>query len=136
MIAIPVKTDRENPAVTTLFGKSKWFAFVDGQGNIEIKENETPSGRAVVENLVASGTTEVVFNNMGGNPFMLLQKAGIKCYHSGEERITLNEALEKLKENRLTEVTIQNMNNYVEKGKHTGSHSHDHNNEHHHEHHH
>ena len=30
MIAISVKTNKENPAVTTLFGKGKWFAFIDG----------------------------------------------------------------------------------------------------------
>jgi len=28
-LAIPVKTNKENPAISPLFGKAKWFAFVD-----------------------------------------------------------------------------------------------------------
>ncbi len=139
MIAIPVKTNKENPAVTTLFGKAKWFAIVDGD-SFTIEKNETESGRAVVENFVQRGIDKVVFSHMGGNPFMLLQKANIECFHAGDERILLSDILEKLHNEELTKVDGTNMAKYVEQGNmHNGGgdgeHSHTHDHEHHHDHH-
>lgn len=134
MIAIPVKTNGENPALSPLFGKAKWFAFVDQNGVVTIEKNETQSGRVVVDTLAAKGVDTILFHHMGGNPFLLLKKANIKCFFGGDERITLQELLEKLQADALQEVTIENMNEYVEKGAHTHGHDHDH--EHHHDHHH
>jgi len=136
MIAIPVKIDKENPAVTTLFGKAKWFAIVDGD-TITIEKNEIQSGRAVVEYLVSKGVDKLIFNHMGGNPFMLLQKAKVECFHSGDERILLNDVLDKLKNDSLIKVDGTNMSDFVEQGNmHNGGghkeHNHDH--EHHHNH--
>ncbi len=138
MIAVPVKTNKENPAVTTLFGKAKWFAFVDGD-NVTIEKNDIMSGRAVVEYMAEKGVSKLIFNHMGGNPFMLLQKANIECFHSGSDRILLNDVIEKLKSNSLVKVDGTNMSEYVEQGNmHNGGgdheHNHDHNHEHKHEH--
>jgi predicted Fe-Mo cluster-binding NifX family protein len=129
MIAIPVKTNKENPPVSTLFGKSKWFAMVDKNGNINIEENKTDSGRKVVENLVQNGVNKLVFHHMGGNPFMLLQKANIECFHDGGKRILLDEALELLAYNKLTKVDGANMADFIEQGnmhKHRDEHKHHH----------
>ena len=135
MIAIPVKTNKENPAVSTLFGKSKWFAFVDDRGITTIEKNDTTGGRAVVENMIEKGVSKLVFHNMGGNPFMLLQKANIECFHDGGERILLNDVLTKLKENILTKVDGVNMADYVEQGNmHNGGGKHKHDHDHHDEH--
>ncbi|MEA3553145.1 MAG: NifB/NifX family molybdenum-iron cluster-binding protein [Campylobacterota bacterium] len=136
MIAIPVKTNKENPAVTTLFGKAKWFAYIDGE-DVSIEKNDIMSGRAVVEYMVEKGVTKLVFNHMGGNPFMLLQKAKIECYHSGDERILLNDVIEKLIEESLVKVDGTNMGDFVEQGNmHNGGGNHDHNHDHHHDHNH
>jgi len=136
MIAIPVKTNKENPAVTTLFGKAKWFAIVDGD-TITIEKNETESGRAVVDSFIARGIDKVIFAHMGGNPFMLLQKGNIECYHAGEERVLLQEALEKLKNGQLTKVDGTNMAQFVEQGNmHNGGGHGDHEHTHDHHHHH
>lgn len=115
MIAIPVKTNKENPAVSTLFGKSKWFAYVDGN-TIKIEANQTDSGREVVENMIKKGVSKLVFHHMGGNPFMLLQKENIECFHDGGKRILLDDVLQKLKNNELTKVDGTNMAEYVEQG--------------------
>ena len=134
MIAIPVKTNKENPAVTTLFGKAKWFAYIDGE-DVTIEKNDIQSGRAVVEYMVNKGVTKLVFSHMGGNPFMLLQKAKIECYHSGEDRILLNDVIEKLKANSLVKVDGTNMSDYVEQGNmHNGGGDHHHDQDHEHNH--
>jgi predicted Fe-Mo cluster-binding NifX family protein len=116
MIAIPVKTDKDNPAVSTLFGKSKWFAFVNGD-SISIEANSANGGRAVVESMIQKGVTKVIFNHMGANPFMLLQKSGIECFYDGGDRILLDDVLTKLSQDELIKVDNTNMSNYIESGK-------------------
>jgi predicted Fe-Mo cluster-binding NifX family protein len=136
MIAIPVKMNKQDTAVSNLFGKSKYFAFIDGD-NISIEKNETESGRAVVEDFSARGVTEVVFQHMGGNPFMLLQKAKIECYNCGEDRVMLDDVIKMYKNKTLTKVDGTNMADFVEKGKNHSEgheHHHDHNHEHNHTH--
>lgn len=116
MIAVPVKTNKQNPVVSTLFGKSKWFAFVDDNGNVTIEENQTQSGRDVVEHIIKKGVDTLVFHHMGGNPFMLLQKNAINCYHDGGERILLDELISRLKNDTLTKVDGTNMAQFIEQG--------------------
>lgn len=130
MIAVPVKTNKENPAVTTLFGKAKWFAIVDND-NITIEKNELQGARAVVESLISRGITKVIFNHMGGNPFVLLQNANIECYYSGDERILLSDAIKKLNNAQLIKVDTTNMSEYIKldgmnKGKGHEAHHHEH----------
>ena len=130
MTAIPVKTDKEASAVAPLFGKAKWFALIDDAGAISFWHNELKSGREVVNHFQAVGITRVVFQDMGGNPFMLLNRAGISCYHSGEGRVLLTDAVARLQKDELVEVTQQNMADYVErsqrhsKGEHHEGHEH------------
>ncbi len=129
MIAIPVKTDRNDAPVAPLFGKAKWFAFIDAAGAVEVAQNRLQSGRDVVGWLQEKGVKRLIFAHMGGNPFMLLQKAGILCYHAGKERITLSRAVEKLQSGELERVDGSNMAAYVEQ---SSMHSHAKRGEHHH----
>ncbi|MBU1642683.1 NifB/NifX family molybdenum-iron cluster-binding protein [bacterium] len=133
MTAIPVKTDKEESAVAPLFGKAKWFALIDDEGAISFWHNELKSGREVVNHFQAVGITRVVFQDMGGNPFMLLSRAGIGCYYSGEGRVLLKDAVARLQKDELIEVTQQNMAEYVERSQrhskgdhHEGHEHHDH----------
>ncbi|MBN2894618.1 MAG: NifB/NifX family molybdenum-iron cluster-binding protein [Campylobacterales bacterium] len=137
MTVIPVKTDVDQSAIAPLFGKAKWFALISDEGVCTFWRNDTGGGRDVVTQLQRQGVTRVIFTQMGANPYMLLQRAGIKVYHAGEGRILFQESLAKLNEGGLTEVTPLNMSEYLEKGhKHSNGehHHHDHGHEHHHEH--
>ena len=58
MIAIPVKTNKENTAVSTLFGKAKYFALIENN-KIEILKNEQMGGKAVA-NWLKSKNIEVL----------------------------------------------------------------------------
>lgn len=139
MTAIPVKTDKRESAIAPLFGKAKWFALIEETGGVIFWKNDLKSGREVVSHFTKIGVTKVIFHDMGGNPFMLLDRAGIACYHSGEGRVLFGDALERLKTDTLVRVTPGNMMQYVEKAhKHSGGehHEHDHDHEHGHDHHH
>ena len=138
MTAIPVKTDKQESAIAPLFGKAKWFALTAEDGTVTFWKNEIKSGREVVEHFKKIGVTKVIFQDMGGNPFMLLERAGIACYHSGEGRVLFDDALGHMKKDALVRVTTANMAEYVEKSQrhsqgehHHGDHDHG---EHHHHH--
>lgn len=82
MTAIPVKTDKTESAIAPLFGKAKWFAIIEENGDVIFWKNELKSGREVVNRFIEIGVTNVIFQDMGGNPFLKLEQAGITCYHS------------------------------------------------------
>lgn len=121
MVAIPVKTDREYSAITPLFGKAKWFALIDG-GKVAFWKNENGSGREVVEHFKAAGVTDVIFQEMGGSPFAMLQEAGIRCHHGGEGRTLFMNAYEAWKRGELEPVAAQNMAAFIEAPKGQGTH--------------
>ncbi|BDY12925.1 NifB/NifX family molybdenum-iron cluster-binding protein [Hydrogenimonas cancrithermarum] len=110
MVAMPVKMNREDPPLTTVFGKAKWFVFADGNGKVVIRENPfAGAGPKTVAWLIENGVKEIVTPHIGGNPFMFLKDAGVRLYYPGEGRILVSEALDKLKNDELEEITIENV---------------------------
>jgi len=115
MIAIPIKFNKVDSAINTLFRKSKWFVFIDENGNINIERNEFKKGREVINSMLKKGVKKLIFNSMGANPFMLLQRNNIECFYSGSERILFEDAIKKLKNNELIRVDSSNMLDFIEK---------------------
>lgn len=68
MIVFPVKTKRDNSAVSPLFGKSKYFAFYDG-ANLTIEENPFDNGSALIDWFKEKNVTDVIIKEMGINPY-------------------------------------------------------------------
>ena len=133
MIAIPVKTNRENPAIAPLFGKAKWFAFVNNE-KITIEQNKCDGGRAVVEWLIDKGVDKLVIQEMGINPYQKVKEAGnIEVYHSGFERSPIAEAIEKLNNNALKILNEDSMKSII--AHHESRHTHNHDEHHHHDNH-
>ncbi len=129
-IAIPVKTDKENPAVAPLFGKAKWFAFIEN-GEVKLEKNPAEGGQAVIEWLVKSGVDRLIIQEMGSTPYAMIKSYGsIDIYHAGYDRITLDEVLEKFKKGKLTLLDEEEMQKVI--ARHEGKHSHG--NHHHHPH--
>lgn len=129
-IAIPVKMNRENPAVAPLFGKAKWFAFVE-HGNVEIKANPAQGGQAVIRWFADEGVDTVIMQEMGISPYQMIQAhGGMKLYHSGFERILLNDLIKKFADGELEMLDDAKMQEIIK--HHEGRHSHD--DHHHHEH--
>ena len=79
MIAIPVKTDKEDTAVSTLFGKAKYFALIDNN-KINIVKNEQSGGKAVVKWLKNQNVDTLITSHIGERPFTLLSDLNIKTY--------------------------------------------------------
>ncbi len=123
-IAIPVKTNRENPAVAPLFGKAKWFAFVE-KGKATVEKSTASGGQAVIEWFSQAGVDTIIFQEMGVSPYeMAKAHGGIKLFHAGSERITLDEVLTKFDNHELPELDDDGMAKIIK--HHEGSHSHGH----------
>lgn len=117
MIAVAVKTNKENPAVNTVFGRSKWFALIN-DNEIELIKNEAEHGHEAVDNLIQKGVKTIICNHMAQKPYLKVTQNNIECFYSGDERITLNEILEKLKNNQLIKIDQSNQEKYIKSGDH------------------
>ena len=114
LVAMPVKMNREDPPLTTVFGKAKWFAFADDGGTVEIRENPyAGAGAKTVAWLIAEGADRIVTQHIGGHPFMMLQEAGVAVCYPGEGRITVSEAMRSLREGRCEPITAENVMQYT-----------------------
>lgn len=134
-IAIPVKTNTDNPAVAPLFGKAKWFAFVQ-EGNISIKQNPVHGGQEVARWLIAEGVDTVIMQEMGDGPYGVLKaESAIAVYHSGFERITLDEVLERFENGMFEKLDEVKMAKIIEHHESKHSHGDHHHQEGHHGHH-
>ncbi len=123
-IAIPVKMNRENSAIAPLFGKAKWFAIVE-DGKITIEQNQAEGGRAVIEWFNTMKIDTIIMQEMGEGPYEMIQKLGtMKIYHSGFERILLQDVLQKFEANDLSLLDDAGMVKIIE--HHEVRHSHDH----------
>jgi predicted Fe-Mo cluster-binding NifX family protein len=137
-IAIPVKTDKENPAIAPLFGKAKWFAFIE-DNNVNIMKSPIQEGRAAIEWLIREGVDTIIMQEMGSGPYSMIRAhGGIKLYHSGYERITLDLVLKKFADNALIKLDETNIDEIIahHEGKHSHGDQHHHGEGHTHEHHH
>lgn len=130
-IAIPVKTDKENPAVAPLFGKAKWFAFAE-DGKVSIERNPAQGGQAVIRWFAKQNVDVIIFQEMGATPYEMIKKfGGMSLFHSGFERILLDDLLQKYSNNELPLLDDAKMAEII--SHHEGKHS---DGDHHHHHHH
>lgn len=117
MIVIPVKTDKQNSAVSPLFGKAKWFALVKDSG-VEMVKNSFSSGSEVVNWLHSIGAKTLIASHLGARPFELLNSLGIEAYFAGDERIEIEEVLQKHKNGELARLTLENFGQFVKEHHH------------------
>ncbi len=123
MLAVAIKTDKVNSAISPLFGKAKFFAFYDGQG-VSIEKNEKQGGVAVVNWLAQRGVDTLIIKEMGSSPYTEVKKRGIKLLYAGDERIEVTDVVQKYEANELSALTDTQMQVII--AKHEKSHTHKH----------
>lgn len=121
-LVIPIKMNKEDSAVAPLFGKAKWFAFVE-DGKVTIEKNPVQGGAAVIRWFAEQNVDAIVFQEMGETPYEIIKaEGGMKLYHAGYDRILLDELLRKYQEGELAELDDAKMAEIIK--KHEGSHTH------------
>ncbi len=122
MLAVAVKTDKDNTAVSPLFGKAKYFAFYDGE-TIMIEKNEAGDGIAVINWFVEKGVDTIIVKEMGSNPYKALQKYNIKLLYAGDERIEVADIVKQYEAGELQPLNDMQMQTII--NKHERHHTHD-----------
>ena len=112
MIAVPVVEDSYESPISTRFGKSEWFALVDGKENITFLANPHGGGAEVLRWLSEQGVEKIITAHIGPKPHAMLREAGIRVYDPGTERTTLPQAISGVAENALEEITEANLHRY------------------------
>jgi len=129
-LAIPVKTNKENPAVAPLFGKAKYFAIVE-DGKVEILKNEQSGGQAVIKWLYDLGVDTILMEQLGANPYEAIKSLDIDLFHTGFDRILLDDLLVKFNNDQLELIDDTNIDKIIQ--HHEKKHpAHDHDHDHHH----
>lgn len=123
MLAVAIKTDKVNSAISPLFGKAKFFAFYDGQG-VSIEKNEQQGGVAVVNWLAERGVNTLIIKEIGSSPYAEVQKRGIKLLYAGDERIEINDAITKYETGLLETLSPEKIQQII--SKHEKNHTHKH----------
>ncbi len=121
MLAVAIKTDKVNSAISPLFGKAKFFAFYDGHG-VSIEKNEKQGGVAVVNWLAQRGVDTLIIKEMGSSPYAEVKKRGIKLLYAGDERIEINDAITKYETGLLETLSAEKIQQII--SKHEKNHTH------------
>lgn len=122
MICMPVKTKKEDSAISPVFGKVKYLAVVTDNGTVNVIENTFGGGGGIVEFMLRSGVKTVIAKHIG--PIGRVLDFGIEVYYSGEERLTIPDAIKKLKNGEL--IKIDRTNTHLMASSHSHDHSHGH----------
>ena len=123
MILLPIKTKKADAAISPVFGKVKYLAIVSENGVVDVIENSFGGGGGIVNFILQNGIKTIIAQHVG--PIERVLDFGIDVYHSGDERITVPEALEKMKNGEL--VKIDRSNTHLMASQHKHDHGHDHN---------
>jgi predicted Fe-Mo cluster-binding NifX family protein len=101
--------------VDTRFGRAIGFFIFSEESNIEYyisnEQNVNAMGGAGVQsaqNIINLKIDALVTGNMGPRAFQILNSAGIKIYLA-EENLTIKQAYEALKKNKLKEISSPNV---------------------------
>ena len=100
-IALMTLLNREGSTLSPHFGKAKWLTIIEsGTGKSRFVQNAGLNGRSVVDLLVASGCTDVVFNEIGPGALQHLQAANI-CGWFGPADLPVPQLLELFRAGKL-----------------------------------
>lgn len=120
MIAFPVKTNKANPTLSPLFGKSKYFAFYDGK-TLHIEKNEATGGCQVIQWLQSKNVDSIVLQEIGQKPYEKAKALNMKLFYSGDERITTFDMIDIIDAYRLQVLSQEDIQAMIKKheNKHT-----------------
>lgn len=114
-IAITSSANNLAAAVDSRFGRAQMFILYDDQSQqftvIDNKQNYNQvqgAGIQAGQTVVDSGAEALISGNVGPKAFQVLRAAGIKIYIAAEQ-MSVQEALDALGHNKLTEASAANV---------------------------
>ncbi|XPV70367.1 MAG: NifB/NifX family molybdenum-iron cluster-binding protein [Halarcobacter sp.] len=133
MITFPLKTNKEDAAISPLFGKAKYFAFYDGK-ELKVEKNPYEKGSQLISWFLQKGVEKIVIQEMGSKPFNKVTQTNMKVLYAGEGRITTSALIEAFDNNSLKELSNEELLNIIkeheDKKDSSSCKSHEHNHDH------
>jgi len=112
MFAAPLKSNSKDAAITTVFGKAKWFGIYNPADNSMKVIAHTEQGAAIIGKLKNEGVTTILTKHLGGHPLQTAEEMGMKVFYPGDERMTLIEAVSNFQGGSLEEITMNNIDKF------------------------
>ena len=113
MIAAPLKMNKPDSAITTVFGKAKFFGIYNADTEeVTVIQNPQQGGPAVLSFLKEKGVNTILTQHLGQRPLVIAHELGMNVYHCTNERMTLKEANTKYQSNDFIEITMDNLSQF------------------------
>jgi len=113
MIAAPLKMEKTDSAITSVFGKAKYFGIYNPLNKeVTVIKNPQQGGPAILSVLKDKKVTHILTQHLGQRPLSIAQELNMKVYHCTKERMTLAQASEKLDSDDFTEITMANLSQF------------------------
>jgi predicted Fe-Mo cluster-binding NifX family protein len=111
--AAPFKMNKQDSAITKVFGKAKFFGIYDDTTNsIEVITNEQTGGPAIFNQLKEKSVDVVLTPHAGPGAVNGSVEFNIPLFYCGDERITLLEAVKNYQDDKSPQITHQNFQQY------------------------
>ena len=82
MIATAIEIDDLNAALSSRFGKAKYYAFFDGE-TLKIEKNPHHNGIKLIEWLIERGVTKLLMKEQDRKPCALKENHNIRLLYPG-----------------------------------------------------
>jgi len=112
MFAAPLKSNSNEAAITTVFGKAKWFGIYNPADNSMKVIPHTEQGAAIIKKLKEEGVTTILSRHLGPRPLQIVHEMGMKVFYPGDARMTLLEAVATFQSAPLEEITMTNIDKF------------------------
>ena len=107
--AAPFKMNKQDSAITKVFGKAKYFGIYDDETNeIKVIQNQNPGGPAIFAQLKQEGVDVILTPHAGPGAVRGSLEFNIPLYYCGEDRKLLLEAVKEFQEGKYIQITPEN----------------------------
>ena len=111
--AAPLKMEKEDSAITKVFGKAKYFGIYNDETNsMKVIKNLEPGGPAIFKQLLQEGVKVVLTPHAGPGAVKASINFDMELFYCGEERKTLPQAVEEYKEGKYIKITPENFQQF------------------------
>lgn len=111
--AAPFKMNKQDSAITKVFGKAKYFGIYDDTSNtIEVIENLETGGPAIFKQLQAKNVDIILTAHAGPGAVKKAKEIGMKLYYCGDERKLLLEAVKEFQNGKYIQITKDNFEQF------------------------
>jgi len=111
--AAPLKMNKQDSAITKVFGKAKYFGIYNDESNeLKVIKNENPGGPAIFNQLIKESVDVILTPHAGPGAVKGALQTGMKLYYCGDDRKDLIQAVKEFQDGKYIEITPENFHQF------------------------